>query len=102
MNDKPITVQVVDIQYCFTEKIIFPLCPESSFEEQKILGLPLNLVSEALAKRTHWGQGNRSNDSSPFQGTVALLFFEKIQEDKSKASNENYASRGISRCVVRS
>lgn len=57
---------------------IFPLCPESNFEQQKILGFPLNIASEALAKRKYWGQGDRSNDSSPFQGTVALLFFEEI------------------------
>lgn len=83
-------------------KQIFPLCSESNFEEQNILGLPLNSASEALSERKHWGQSDRSNDSSPFQGTVALLFFEKIQGDKGKASNKSYASRGISKCIVRS
>lgn len=75
-----VIVQVVDIQYSLenVEKKIFPLCPESNFEEQKILGFPLNIAFEALAKRKYWDQCDRSNDSSPFQGTVALLFFEEI------------------------
>lgn len=69
--------------------------PESNVKSKDPRSLPLSSASEAPAKKGDTGIREivLVTDTSLLQETIALLFFEEIQEGKCKASNKVCAYR---------